>query len=138
MSMGNQIPNWSKTNCKNIPMKKSLFEFTVKNLKEEEVSLEKYRGYDALLVVNTASLCGLTKTQYTGLEKLREELQKHGKFEILGFPCSQFKNQEPGSADEIMQCVSQFNVKFPLFEKTYVNGPNTHEIFTFLKSASDG
>lgn len=111
----------------------SLFDYSALSIDAVPTALSQYRDYDALLVTNVASKCGLTKDQYTGLVQLRNNLTSKGKFEILAFPCSQFANQEPGTADEIKNFVRQFHVEFPLFEKINVNGPQTHPIYCFLK-----
>ncbi len=102
----------------------------------KEISLKEYRG-KVLLVVNTASACGLTP-QYEGLQALYKKYQEQG-FEILAFPCNQFKNQEKGSAEEIKNfCDLNFNISFPLFDKIDVNGDNTHPAFAYLKDNARG
>ena len=86
-----------------------------------------------IVVVNTASKCGFTP-QYEGLEKLYKEYQHQG-LVILGFPCNQFGNQEPGSSDNIKEfCQINYGVTFPMFEKIDVNGKNADPIFKYLKS----
>jgi glutathione peroxidase len=90
-----------------------------------------------LLIVNTASKCGFTP-QYAGLEKLQEELSPRG-FAVLGFPCNQFGQQEPGDAQEIQKfCSLSYNVTFPMFAKIDVNGANAHPLFEFLKGEKSG
>ena len=90
-----------------------------------------------LLIVNTASECGFTP-QYAGLEDLYRAYQDRG-FEVLGFPCNQFGNQEPGSAAEIHAfCERNYGVSFPMFAKIDVNGPNTHPLYRILKAARPG
>ena len=117
-------------------MSKSIYEFSAKNIKGEEISLETYRG-KVLLVVNTASKCGFTP-QYTELQKLYEEYRDQG-LEILGFPCDQFGHQEPGNEEEIQQfCSLNFGVTFPLFSKVDVNGGNAHPLFRYLTKALPG
>jgi glutathione peroxidase len=87
--------------------------------------------------VNTASKCGLTP-QYEGLEKLYDTYKNQG-LVILGFPCNQFGNQEPGNAEEIEEfCQLNYGVSFPMFAKIEVNGKNTHPIFKYLKSELGG
>jgi glutathione peroxidase len=89
-----------------------------------------------LLVVNVASHCGLTP-QYAGLESLFETYSPRG-FTVLGFPCNQFAGQEPGSSEDIVQfCETHYGVRFPLFEKVEVNGPDRHPLFTELVAAPD-
>jgi glutathione peroxidase len=115
---------------------KSIYDFKVKNIRGEEVPLETFRG-KALVIVNTASQCGLTP-QYEGLENLYKKFKDRG-LVILGFPSNQFGAQEPGSEAEIAQfCETRFSVTFPLFTKIEVNGPQTHPLYEFLKSSQKG
>ncbi len=94
--------------------------------------MEQYKG-KTVIVVNTASKCGLTP-QYKGLESLYQKYKDQG-LEILGFPCNQFGNQEPGEANEISEfCQVNYGVSFPMFAKVDVNGKNAHPIFKYLKS----
>ena len=95
-----------------------------------------YRG-KLLLIVNTASKCGFTP-QYAGLQELYETYHDRG-FEVLGFPCNQFMNQEPGSSEEIQQfCRVNYGVTFPMFDKIDVNGANAHPLFKYLKNQAPG
>ena len=113
----------------------SVHDFTAKSLSGEDVPLADYRG-KVLLIVNTASKCGFTP-QYAGLEKLHEELSPRG-FAVLGFPCNQFGQQEPGDAQEIQKfCSLSYNVTFPMFAKIDVNGANAQQA-RFLKSEKSG
>ena len=90
-----------------------------------------------VLVVNTASHCGFTP-QYAGLEALYKKYAAQG-LVVLGFPCNQFGNQEPGGADEISQtCHINYGVSFPIFEKVEVNGAATHPVFRYLKNELPG
>jgi glutathione peroxidase len=90
----------------------------------------------ALLVVNVASRCGLTP-QYAQLEELQRTYGDRG-FSVLGFPCNQFKGQEPGTAEEIAEfCSATYGVSFPMFEKVEVNGPDRHPLFASLTAAAD-
>ena len=90
-----------------------------------------------VLVVNTASQCGFTP-QYAGLEALYRKYKDQG-FVVLGFPCNQFGQQEPGSADEIAAtCQINYGVTFPVFAKTNVNGPEAHPVFQLLTAAKPG
>lgn len=92
---------------------------------------------EVLLIVNTASKCGFTP-QYTGLQALQDKYKDRG-FHVLGFPCDQFGHQEPGSDEEIEQfCSLTYDVNFPLFKKSDVNGSNTSELFNFLKKQAPG
>ena len=103
---------------------------------QQEKDLSEYSG-KTLLIVNVASQCGFTP-QYRGLQDLYTEFMDRG-FEILAFPCNQFGSQEPGTAGEIAKfCETEFGVTFELFEKTDVNGPNTHPLFTYVKSRAPG
>lgn len=98
--------------------------------------MTQYKG-KTILVVNTASKCGLTP-QYEGLEKLYKNYKDQG-LVILGFPCNQFANQESGTSDEIQKfCQINYGVSFPMFEKVDVNGENAHPIFKYLKSKLGG
>jgi glutathione peroxidase len=116
-------------------MAKSVFDFTVKDINGQDVSLAQYKG-KFLLVVNVASKCGFTP-QYTGLEQLFEELKDN--VVVLGFPCNQFGAQEPGDAEEIKNfCSLTYDVKFPLFQKVDVNGSNAAPLYQFLKSEKPG
>jgi glutathione peroxidase len=97
----------------------------------EEQSMADYKG-KVVLVVNTASKCGLTP-QYAGLQELYERYQSKG-LVILGFPCDQFAHQEPGSEEEIAEfCQMNYGVSFPMFAKVDVNGKNTHPVIQLLK-----
>jgi len=109
-----------------------LYDIIVKDRKEIDVPLEKYRG-KVLLIVNTATGCGFTP-QYEGLQTLYRKYQDQG-LEILDFPCNQFAGQAPGSAEEIHTfCTGRFGMTFPQFAKIEVNGKNESPLFTFLKS----
>jgi len=119
-----------------VPMQKHFYDFEAKNIKGETISMSQYKD-KVVLVVNVASECGFTP-QYEGLEKLYKTYNAQG-FEILAFPCNQFGEQEPGSAEEIQKfCTTKFSVTFPLFEKIDVNGDNTHPLYVFLKSKATG
>ena len=97
----------------------------------ETVGLDTYKG-KVLLIVNTASKCGLTP-QYEGLENLYETYKDKG-FTVLGFPCNQFGGQEPGTDEEISQfCSLNYDVKFPVFQKIEVNGENAHPLYQYLR-----
>jgi len=114
----------------------SIYEFTAPLLDGSPVSLEKMRG-QVLLIVNTASQCGFTP-QYAGLEELFESYHERG-FEVLAFPCNQCGAQEPGSAAEIGSfCQKNYGVRFSVFSKIEVNGPNAHPLFRFLKKSKQG
>jgi len=117
-------------------MKHSFYEFSAKDLQGKQVNMNAYAG-KAILVVNTASNCGLTP-QFEGLEGLYRKHQQKGLI-ILGFPCNQFANQEPGNEQSIAEgCVLNYGVTFPMFAKVEVNGDNAHPIFKYLKSELKG
>jgi len=114
----------------------TVFDFSAKAIDGSEVSLDTYRG-KVLLIVNTASKCGFTP-QYEGLEMLHEQLSDKGLI-VLGFPCNQFGAQEPGDEAEIASfCRLTYDVKFPMFAKIDVNGPNAHPLYGWLKSNAKG
>ena len=114
----------------------SVYQFEVNNIAGENISLENYSG-KVLLIVNTASKCGLTP-QYKGLEKLYTQYKDKG-LEVLGFPCNQFLQQEPGDEAEISEfCQLKYGVDFPLFSKLDVNGSNTHPLYDYLKKKAPG
>ena len=114
----------------------SLYDITVDDIHGKPVKLARYKG-KVLLIVNTASECGFTP-QYKGLEQLYGNL--HGKgLEVLGFPCNQFGEQEPGDEKAIEQfCELNYGVTFPLFAKVDVNGANASPLYKHLKSAKKG
>lgn len=117
-------------------MEENFYKYSAISLKGNEISMDAYRG-KVILVVNTASKCGFTP-QYEGLEKLYTNYKEKG-LVILGFPCNQFGNQEPGSEKEIAEgCLINYGVTFPMFSKVNVNGANAHPIFKFLKSRLPG
>jgi glutathione peroxidase len=112
-----------------------IYDIPVNTLQGEPSSLGSFKG-KAVLVVNVASRCGLTP-QYTGLQKLQDTYGARG-FSVLGFPCNQFLEQEPGTADEIAEfCSVNYGVTFPLFEKIEVNGPGRHPIYEELTATPD-
>ena len=108
----------------------NLHEFTMKTIDGADRSLGDFKG-KVVLLVNVASKCGLTP-QYTDLEKLHEELAPRG-FSVVGFPCNQFANQEPGTDAEVKQfCSTTYGVTFPLFSKIDVNGPPRAPLYAWL------
>jgi glutathione peroxidase len=114
----------------------SIYTFEADTLRGKRVELEQYRG-KTLIVVNTASKCGLTP-QYEGLEELYQKYKDRG-LVVLGFPCNQFANQESGSAEEIEEfCQVNYGVSFPMFDKVKVNGSDAHPLFKYLKSELSG
>lgn len=112
------------------------YQFEAESLKGKPVSMEAYKG-KTILVVNTASKCGLTP-QYEGLEALYQEYRDKG-LEILGFPCNQFAGQEPGDSADIENfCSVNYGVSFPMFAKIDVNGKNAHPLYKYLKKELPG
>ena len=110
----------------------SIYNFTVKDRKGNDVSLKDYEG-KVLLIVNTATGCGFTP-HYEPLEAMYKELRDKG-FEILDFPCNQFANQAPGSEEEIHEfCKMKFGTEFPQFAKIDVNGESADPLFAYLAS----
>lgn len=117
-------------------MPENVYDFTVKDIDGNEVSLSDYKG-KVMLVVNVASECGFTP-QYEGLQKLYEDYKEQG-LVVLGFPSNQFGSQEPGSNEEIQNfCTSKFNVTFPMFSKIDVNGDNADPFYAFIKDKAPG
>ncbi|MBT5330070.1 MAG: glutathione peroxidase [Gemmatimonadetes bacterium] len=109
--------------------------FNAQTIQGEPTSLADYAG-KALLVVNVASECGLTK-QYTGLEELHRKYGEQG-LAILGFPCNQFGAQEPGSEAQILEfCQTKYDVSFPLYAKIDVNGTDRHPLYAHLAGEED-
>jgi glutathione peroxidase len=108
----------------------SLYDIKLKDIDGKDTTLAAYKG-KAVLIVNVASKCGYTK-QYAGLEATYQKYKSQG-FAVLGFPCNQFRGQEPGTNEEIKEfCTSKYNVTFPLFDKLEVNGANRHPLYAAL------
>jgi len=113
-----------------------IYDVGVTRLGGEETTLDEHRG-KVLLIVNTASKCGLTP-QYEGLEALYREHRDAG-LVVLGFPCNQFAGQEPGTEEEIASfCSTRFDVSFPMYGKLSVNGSGAHPLYQHLKSEKTG
>ncbi len=108
----------------------TLYKFNVKTIDGKETTLEPFKG-KVLLIVNTASACGLTP-HYEGLQKLYNTYGDQG-FTVLGFPCSQFAGQEPGTEEEIKTfCDLNYRVTFPMFSKIDVKGEQAHPLYKYL------
>jgi glutathione peroxidase len=108
-----------------------IYDFKVKEVNGNEVSMGDYKG-KVLLIVNTATGCGYTP-QYEGLQKLYDNYKDKG-FEILDFPCNQFFAQAPGSDEEIVSfCQLKYNTSFKTFSKIDVNGENASELYKYLR-----
>lgn len=114
----------------------SVYQFDAINIKGQEVALSDYQD-QVLLIVNTASKCGFTP-QFEGLENLYNELAPQG-LRVLGFPCNQFGNQDPGADGQIEEfCQLNYGVSFPMFSKIDVNGTQAHPLFEYLKKEARG
>ncbi len=113
-------------------MKNTFYTYEAKSLQGKNISMEYFKG-KTVLVVNTASKCGLTP-QFEGLEALYQKYNEKG-LVILGFPCNQFANQEPGDEKSIEEgCLLNYGVTFPMFAKIDVNGASAHPLYKYLKS----
>jgi glutathione peroxidase len=114
----------------------SLKDFSATAIDGQDIDLSAYDG-KVVLVVNTASKCGLTP-QFEGLQQLHTQYEGQG-FTVLGFPCDQFANQEPGTEDEIAEfCQSNYGVSFQMFSKIDVNGDQAHPLFKWLREQKSG
>ena len=114
----------------------SLYDIPVTTLDGRETTMNDWAGH-VLLIVNTASKCGLNG-QYEGLQRIFNDYAMRGFF-VIGVPCNQFGEQEPGTSDEISDfCSINYGVSFPLLAKADVNGENTHPLYAFLKDATGG
>lgn len=112
------------------------YDFIARRMNGQEVKMDQYKG-KVVLVVNTASKCGLTP-QFKDLEALYQEYKEQG-FEILGFPCNQFAKQDSGSNKDIQEfCQLNYGVSFTMFEKIEVNGKNQHPLYKYLKNEAKG
>ncbi|XP_043476795.1 probable phospholipid hydroperoxide glutathione peroxidase isoform X1 [Leptopilina heterotoma] len=115
----------------------SIYDFTAKSIKGEDVPLSNYKGH-VCIIVNVASKCGLTKTNYKELNELYDKYAESNGLRILAFPCNQFNGQEPGTSDDICSFANREKVKFDLFDKIDVNGDNTHPLWKYLKKEQGG
>ncbi len=114
----------------------NVYDSTATTITGKDKPISDFKG-QVILVVNTASKCGLTP-QFKGLEALYETYKDKGLM-VLGFPCNQFANQDPASDDEISQfCELNYGVTFPMFAKIDVNGDGAHPLFKHLKTAAPG
>lgn len=112
------------------------YDFEARNINGQDVSMEDYKD-KVVLVVNTASKCGLTP-QYEELQDLYDEYRERG-FEILGFPCNQFAKQDSGTNEEIHNfCQLNYGISFDMFEKIDVNGKDVHPLYKYLKNEAKG
>jgi glutathione peroxidase len=115
---------------------KSIYELSDIDIEGNEVSFGKYKG-KVLLIVNVSSKCGLTPINYPQLTELYGKYREQG-LEILAFPCNQFAGQEPGTHEEILEFVKQYNAEYAFFEKHDVNGAHARPVFTYLKAKLPG
>ena len=114
----------------------SVYDFSVKDIRGNDLDFSSYRG-KVLLIVNTASQCGFTP-QFAGLEALYQKYKNQG-LVVVGFPCNQFGQQDPGSASEIAQfCQINYGVTFPMMAKVDVNGPDASPLWVWLKQSASG
>ena len=114
----------------------SIYDFSVKDINGQEVSLKNLAG-KVVLIVNTATDCGYTP-QYAGLQKLYTNFKNMG-FEIMDFPCNQFGQQAPGTEEQINEfCILKYDTTFPRFAKIEVNGQNENALYGFLKEQKAG
>ena len=113
------------------PPVKSIYTIKIKSIDSEDIDLAQYKG-KKILFVNVASKCGFTP-QYTELQQLHEKYKDQ--LVIIGIPCNQFMNQEPGSNDEIVEfCQKNYGVSFLMTEKVDVKGSNQHALYKWLTS----
>jgi glutathione peroxidase len=109
----------------------SIYDLSFTDNSGNEIKLESFKG-KKILIVNTASQCGYTK-QYEDLQKIQSD-----SVVVIGFPCNQFGNQEPGTTEEIKTfCTNVYGITFPISQKVEVNGPNAHPVYKYLKENSD-
>lgn len=114
----------------------SIYDIEVTETNGSNYSLEKYEGRP-MLIVNTASKCGFAP-QFDGLENLYRDYKDEGLI-VLGFPCDQFGNQEPGTSEEAAEnCKLNYGVTFPMHQKIDVNGEDEHPLYEYLKSSKKG
>jgi len=117
------------------PKTASIYDFIVKDIDGKDVKLSQYQG-KVLLIVNVASKCGSTP-QYEGLQKLYMQYKDKG-LVVLGFPANNFKDQEPGSNEQIKEfCSTTYGVTFPMFSKISVKGDDIHPLYQYLTSGKD-
>lgn len=115
---------------------KSVYDFTVKDIDNQEVKLDKYKGR-VMIIVNVASKCGFTKVNYKELNELYSKYKEQN-LAILGFPCNQFGHQEPGCEVDIKEFIKKNNVEWDMFAKVDVNGDDAIPLYHWLKSKAGG
>jgi phospholipid-hydroperoxide glutathione peroxidase len=115
---------------------KTIYEFVAKDIDGNDVKLDKYKGFP-LIVVNVASNCGFTKTNYKELNEIYDKYEEKG-LKILAFPCNQFLGQEPGCDVDIKEFAKKNNARYDFFSKIEVNGDHAHPLFKWLKQKQSG
>ncbi|KAJ8673536.1 hypothetical protein QAD02_004798 [Eretmocerus hayati] len=125
----NQETDWKKAT--------SIYDFHARDIDGNDVSLDKYKGHVAI-IINVASQCGLTETNYKQLQGLYNKYGESKGLRILAFPCNQFNHQEPGTPAEIKEFVKKYDVTFDMFDKIDVNGDNAHPLYKWLKDQKEG
>lgn len=125
----NQNKDWSQAT--------TIYDFHARDIKGNDVSLDKYRGHVSV-IVNVASNCGLTDTNYKELVQLYQKYSDKEGLRILAFPSNQFGGQEPGTSEQILDFVKKYNVTFDVFEKVDVNGDDAHPLWKWLKTQASG
>lgn len=115
----------------------TIYDFHARDIRGNDVPLNKYRGH-VCIIVNVASNCGLTDTNYRELVQLYEKYSEKEGLRILAFPSNQFGGQEPGTSEQILDFVKKYNVTFDMFEKVDVNGDNAHPLWKWMKTQASG
>lgn len=128
-STRNIMNNWREA--------KSIFDFTAKDINGVEIPLSNYKGH-VFIIVNVASECGLSNSNYKELVELFDEYSESKGLRILAFPCNQFAGQEPGDSNAICSYINAKKVKFDVFEKINVNGNDSHPLWKYLKHQKGG
>ncbi|CAI0414428.1 unnamed protein product [Linum tenue] len=140
LSLSSLSPNslrFDRAMASNSDSPQSIYDFTVKDARGKDVDLGIYKG-KVLMIVNVASQCGLTNSNYTELTQLYQKYKDQG-LEILAFPCNQFGSQEPGNNEQIVEfACTRFKAEYPIFDKVEVNGKEAAPIYKFLKSSKGG
>ncbi|XP_076638504.1 uncharacterized protein LOC143350333 [Colletes latitarsis] len=124
-----QDKNWNLTT--------TIYDFHARDIHGNDVPLNKYRGH-VCIIVNVASNCGLTDTNYKELVHLYEKYSEKEGLRILAFPSNQFASQEPGTSEQILDFIKKYNVTFDVYEKIDVNGENAHPLWKWLKTQAAG
>ncbi|XP_072160368.1 uncharacterized protein [Bemisia tabaci] len=115
----------------------SIYDFTAEDIRGNKVDLSKYKDH-VCIIVNVASQCGLTETNYKQLQELYNKYSESKGLRILAFPSNQFAKQEPGTNAEILEFTKNYGVTFDMFAKINVNGDNAHPLYKWLTSQKAG